>query len=449
MITPAELAFALTRPFPEQVAFFRGKLGNLVPTASWRDMQRSAHDAGFMVAGASKADLLADLAGAVDAAHTQGESLDAFRARFGEIVQRHGWQGWTGSATAAGRAWRTRIIYTTNLSTSYAAGRLSQLKHFPLWVYRHGASREPRPQHLAWNGLVLPAEHPFWRTHYPPSAWNCSCYVTGAHDMEAAVRRGGTAGYTEPPEGWDVRDARGLLPGVDEGWDYAPGATVADHIAETVAAKTIAWPYELGKAFMQAIPVAIRDALAIAQRSQPQTGVALRRYAERALGQRNGAPIDAGPLPPYQTLGLLTEAEAARIAELTGVEAVERELYDWTVPADEIRHVERRHGAAGIDAGMGQLPMSAQDYTLLPRAIREGHFEAEGTTENGAPAIALHFTHAGERYLWIFEVRKGRRMLAMKSARKWPAPATNVRNASGYEPDDAMHGPRGEYSPIP
>ena len=30
----AELAFALKRPFAEQVAFFRGKLGNLVPTAT-------------------------------------------------------------------------------------------------------------------------------------------------------------------------------------------------------------------------------------------------------------------------------------------------------------------------------------------------------------------------------------------------------------------------------
>ncbi|TCS69759.1 intein [Sulfuritortus calidifontis] len=169
------LRAALKRPFAEQVAFFRGKLGNLVPTATWRDIMRSQHDRAFMVAGAAKADLLADLAAAVDKAIHDGESLDAFRRRFGEIVQRHGWHGWTGEESAAGRAWRTRVIYQTNLSTSYAAGRLAQLKEggYALWVYRHGGSRDPRPQHLAWNGLTLPADHDFWKTHYPPSAWNC------------------------------------------------------------------------------------------------------------------------------------------------------------------------------------------------------------------------------------------------------------------------------------
>lgn len=99
-----EIAAIFHRPFAEQVAFFRGKLGRLVPTATWRDLLRAEHDRAFMVAGAAKADLLADLAGAVDKAISEGESLDTFRRRFADIVQRHGWQGWTGSDTEAGRA---------------------------------------------------------------------------------------------------------------------------------------------------------------------------------------------------------------------------------------------------------------------------------------------------------------------------------------------------------
>lgn len=432
-ITPEELAFALGRPFPEQVAFFRGKLGELVPTATWRDLWKGAHDRAFMVAGAARADLLADLAAAVDAAIAGGETLDQFRARFGQIVQRHGWQGWTGSGSAAGRAWRTRIIYTTNQATSYAAGRLAQLRAFPLWVYRHGASRDPRPQHLAWDGLVLPADHPFWRTHYPPSAWNCSCYVVGARDMDAALRRGGKAGYTAPPKGWDTRDSRGRLPGVDAGWDYMPGASRAEDVAQAVAAKTIAWPYELAKAYMADVPAAQRDALAVAIRSQPETGNTVARYARAALA---GQPVE-----PYRTLGLLTQTEAERIAAITGVD-VQRELYDWAVAANELRHIERRHGPAGIDAGMGQIAFTPDDYRLLPQAILGGDIETAGTTGNGAPAIAVLHQVDGVRYLWVFELRKGRRMVSLKSARKWPAPAPNVRNASGYEPDGAMRWPR-------
>lgn len=224
----AELAFALGRPFAEQVAFFRGKLGNLVPTATWKDIQRSAHDTAFMVAGAAKADLLADLAAAVDKAIHDGEGIEAFRKRFGEIVKKHGWQGWTGSESKAGTAWRTRVIYRTNMATSHAAGRLAQLKHFPVWVYRHSGAEHPRLQHKAWDGLTLPADHDFWRTHYPPNGWGCGCRVAGASSADAARRLGGNPDYDAPPPGWDARDGKGRLPGIDEGWDYMPGGTAGD-----------------------------------------------------------------------------------------------------------------------------------------------------------------------------------------------------------------------------
>lgn len=171
-----KLAFALRRPFAEQVAFFRGKLGNQVPTATWRDLWKSQHDRAFMVAGAAKADLLADLAGAVDAAIAQGETLAQFRKRFKQIVSDRGWHGWTGEGTKAGEAWRTRVIYETNLLTSYSAGRLAQLKAggYRYWMYKHSDSvRHPRPHHQALNGVVRPADDAFWQTHYPPNGWNC------------------------------------------------------------------------------------------------------------------------------------------------------------------------------------------------------------------------------------------------------------------------------------
>lgn len=220
-----QLAFIFKRPFDEQVAFFRGKLGNLVPTATWRDLLRDQHDRGFMVAGAAKADLLADLAGAVDKAITEGETIQAFRARFRDIVRTHGWHGWTGEGTKAGEAWRTRVIYETNLATSYSAGRLAQLKQgeYPYWMYKHSdAVQRPRPQHLAWDGLVLPSDHDFWKTHFPPNGWGCKCRVVGVRSPRQARRLGGDPDK-DLPAGWDDRDAKGRLPGIDEGWDYQPG----------------------------------------------------------------------------------------------------------------------------------------------------------------------------------------------------------------------------------
>ncbi|MGC9368701.1 MAG: phage minor head protein [Paracoccaceae bacterium] len=230
----ADLTATFRRPFAEQVAAFRLRLGDLVPTQAWDDIQRSAHDRAFMVAGATKADLLADLAGAVDKAIADGTSLEEFRRDFRAIVEKHGWHGWTGEGSKRGEAWRTRVIYRTNAATTYAAGRLAQLREggFKYYVYRHGGSLEPRLQHLSWDGLILPADHPFWEKAYPPNGWGCSCYVIGARSIAGAKRVGGDPSKTLQP-GWDKLDpATGTPKGIGKGWDYAPGASASDTITD-------------------------------------------------------------------------------------------------------------------------------------------------------------------------------------------------------------------------
>ena len=60
------------RPFAEQTEFFRRKLN--LPTTRSGQITRDQNDAAFVVAGATKADLLADLRGAVDDAISNGQS---------------------------------------------------------------------------------------------------------------------------------------------------------------------------------------------------------------------------------------------------------------------------------------------------------------------------------------------------------------------------------------
>lgn len=228
---------AFNRPFAEQVAAFRLRLTNLTPTAKWDDVWQDGHDRAFMVAGATKADLLADLAAAVDKAVSQGTTLEEFRRDFREIVETRGWHGWTGEGTAKGEAWRTRIIYKTNMSTSYAAGRFAQLQAagFKFWIYHHGNARDPRIEHLGWDGLVLPPDHPFWVSHYPPNGWGCTCYVSGARTESLARRRAGKD--VELPTEWASISAKTGAPvGIDKGWAYAPGASVHQTV-RTIAAK--------------------------------------------------------------------------------------------------------------------------------------------------------------------------------------------------------------------
>jgi hypothetical protein len=101
-------------PFEEQIRYFGEKLN--VPTDSYRDISGAEHDAAFVVAGAKGA-VLNDLRKAVDRAIAEGTTLEQFRREFEDVVQRTGW------AFRGGSAWRSQVIWDTNLRTSYAAGR--------------------------------------------------------------------------------------------------------------------------------------------------------------------------------------------------------------------------------------------------------------------------------------------------------------------------------------
>jgi Phage Mu protein F like protein len=243
-----DFAASFGKPFRSQVAAFRLRLGDLRDTAAWTDIWQAEHDRAFMVAGATKAGILSDLAALVDQAVSQGTGLQAFRRDFRALIADKGWLlSPAGQGTKGGEAWRTKVIYRTNMATSYAAGRYAQLVEagFPLWVYRHGGSLEPREQHLAWDGLILPPDHPFWATHAPPNGWGCSCYIVGARTMEGAKRLGGKPELTLP-DNWQAIDPRTGAPvGIDKGWAYAPGGSVARTI-NAIAERVVTLPSPTG-----------------------------------------------------------------------------------------------------------------------------------------------------------------------------------------------------------
>ncbi len=160
---------AINLPFDEAIAFFRQKLN--LPTETWKTIWQGMHTRSFTVAGAMKDELLEDLREAIDKAIAEGTTLAQFRKDFDKTIESHGWK------YKGGRGWRTRVMLETNIRTAYSAGRYKQmkdpdvLKHRPYWMYRHGGSTNPRQQHLEWDGLVLPANDPWWKTHYTPNGW--------------------------------------------------------------------------------------------------------------------------------------------------------------------------------------------------------------------------------------------------------------------------------------
>ena len=195
------------QPFPAQEAYFRRKIN--YPSARWDDLRHGDHAHGFMVAGLTRLDVLDDVRQAVQKAISEGETLEDFRKRFDAAVAGK-WSGFTGDGTPKGRAWRTRIIYQTNLRTSYMAGRWETLKNFPYLRYQHNTLANPREDHKAWNGRIIATSDPWWDTHYPPNGWGCRCTVTGVSEARLRALRGdagadGAPGFSErdePPPEW-------------------------------------------------------------------------------------------------------------------------------------------------------------------------------------------------------------------------------------------------------
>lgn len=238
-----------TLPFAEQIAFFRRKVN--LPTSSWTQIWQSEHDHAFVVAGVNRIDMLADFRAAVDKAISQGTTLEAFRKDFDTIVAKYGWD------YNGGRNWRSRVIYETNLRTSYAAGRYAQLQalkpFMPYWEYVHSdAVQHPRPLHLSWNKLVLRADDPWWNTHFGPNGWGCQCTVRARSKRDLA-KLGKDGPDQAPPIDWQTVTvgARGPNPrvvqtpaGVDPGFGYAPGKDAFERLAQLALDKTMQLPAE-------------------------------------------------------------------------------------------------------------------------------------------------------------------------------------------------------------
>ncbi|MWP46280.1 PBECR2 nuclease fold domain-containing protein [Gilliamella sp. Pas-s27] len=227
----ANLSFG-SLPFKEQIEFFRRKAN--VPTNSYVDIYNNEHDYAFVVAGANRNALLNDFRVAIDKAISQGTTLEEFRKDFAEIVEKHGWS-YNGSFS-----WRTRIIYETNLNSSYQAGRYQQLRDakFPYMEYLHSDYVEhPRELHQSWDHLVLDFNDPWWNTHFPPNGYGCQCRVRGR--TVGDLKRMGKNGPDKAPSiNWvdkvigensgNPRIVR-VPEGIDPSFEHIPGQSRLDN----------------------------------------------------------------------------------------------------------------------------------------------------------------------------------------------------------------------------
>lgn len=165
---------------------------------SWshEDVWNTEHAAAFVVAKAAEESVVESIKRAVTEAVENGTPFEEFAANIQPILEKQGWWGkqsrvnpLTGEEedVQLGSPARLKLIYQTNIRQSRAAGQWSRIQRskavLPKLRYRHGHPERPRPDHLAWDGITLPVDDPWWDIHYPQNGFGCQCWVeqVGAH----------------------------------------------------------------------------------------------------------------------------------------------------------------------------------------------------------------------------------------------------------------------------
>lgn len=256
------------------IDYLQGK--GLAPTDRWDEWWQEEHAEMFTVARSAGYDILRDLKDALDLAAQDGTTLAQFQRELKPILAEKGWWGTkeridydTGEVTEVqlGSLQRLRLIYEANLRTARAVGQWERIQRtkdaLPYLLYQLGPSQEHRPEHVAWLGVLLPADHEWWDTHMPLNGWGCKCWVRQVGEREAQrLIRDGIPGpgrqeldedglpagriidrqrvqvLTEPPDLGDpieyVNQTTGevvMAPwGIDPGWGYNPGKNRAQQL---------------------------------------------------------------------------------------------------------------------------------------------------------------------------------------------------------------------------
>lgn len=245
----------------------------------WRDVDADEHARNFTVAKGMRLDVLTDIRTAVDEASRNGTTLDQFKKDLTPNLQAKGWWGkqlmsdpLTGEdrLVQLGSPHRLRTIFDVNMRASYAAGKWKRAKDMAGRVQSQSGQKvylryvsvrddQTRPAHANLHGTVLPLDHPFWDTHYPPNGWGCRCTIQIM--TERQVNRMGYEVSPDPEvktrEWFNARtgEVSNIPEGIDPGWSHNVGKS--------------ATRAEAGRVFAEKLRSAPPDIAALALKSDP------------------------------------------------------------------------------------------------------------------------------------------------------------------------------------
>jgi uncharacterized protein with gpF-like domain len=196
----------LTRLQPDEaIRFLESKRSQ--SSFHYLDVFQEEHAHIFTVPKVMDLDLLELIRQHVEQSLREGTTFWQFRKELTPKLQKAGWWGrkemtdpLTGKTKTVqlGSPNRLKVIFDNNLRAACAAGRWQRIQRNkarrPYLRYLAFSDNYTHPQHLEWGtmggqGIILPVDHPFWNTHFPPNCGNCRCIVMQLSEVDL-TRRG-------------------------------------------------------------------------------------------------------------------------------------------------------------------------------------------------------------------------------------------------------------------
>lgn len=168
----------------------------------WRELSAEEYTRSFAVANTAGYGVLRDIYDGMNRAFANGQTAAEFSNDLLPLMMRKGW-----IASPAAGARRLELIYDTNLRLSRAKGRWQRYQRtasaFP---YLRGVTARdervrhpPRSEsdHRAFDGIILPVAHPFWRRWFVPLGFRCRCSIIQMTRSQLARYPGGVTSADE------------------------------------------------------------------------------------------------------------------------------------------------------------------------------------------------------------------------------------------------------------
>jgi SPP1 gp7 family putative phage head morphogenesis protein len=187
---------------------------------NYEEMMHEMHHKAFTVAKITRLDLLQDIHTSLIDAQKNGTTFEQWKKQLKPTLQKKGWWGKTeviNRTTGEVKniyvgSRRLRTIFDTNMRVSYSVGRHQQLMGLPdsvYWRYVSILDSVTRPSHAGKNGIIKHRDDPWWKTNYPPNAWNCRCKVRAYRQDEIdakgwEIHQGAMENIAHPDWAYDV-----------------------------------------------------------------------------------------------------------------------------------------------------------------------------------------------------------------------------------------------------